>query len=319
MEVEYDGLLDALGANIEELSADIAEAISEGHNPFDGRDVPVTHRYGEVDPRFWERLHGMWEALPEDQKPMLLNALANLERTLTSWYADENAPGELLAGTMGWAERNIATWPEIGFANPMNELALHGIRLPAGVVSWDPMKGSGKRETYLVGPGGIAVDLRRGARVKPAASRLFVDQREAASVEIPLLRACIRFGSSLAVEGGSHTVEWRRWFGEMIVPMFRDQRRAGVLKRLELPRLEKAHGYLCTFDGVQALLSREELVARCGSRMLYQAYGASEGIDNKDPLNQLMAKSRVVGKGSNYTDIVDLGQDLETVLNPVDV
>jgi hypothetical protein len=314
LELEYDELLDAVETSIEELIDDVAAALSGGHNPFESRDVPVTRRYSEVDPRFWERLYGMWETLPEDQKPILLDVLADFGRTPTPWYADENAPGELLAGTVGWAERNVATWPDLRFGNPMNELSLHGIRLPAGVVSWDPMRGSGKRKTYLAGLGGIAVDLRRGASVKPAASRLFIDQRDAAGVEIPLLRACIRFGSSLASKGGSDAMEWRRWLGELVVPMFHDHQRAAILKRLELPGLEETHGYLCTIDGLRVVLSREELVTRFNSSVPFPSYGhADEGIDGRDPLNELLVSSRIVGKG--YTARLDLEQDLETVLS----
>jgi hypothetical protein len=311
MEFEQTQVLEMLGVSLPFLVTAMEQSIEDQSIPFESYKVPshaVTIK--GIDPAFWEHCRQSWTAFSDIEKHALIRALRKLESNPTPWYSDADAATALLEGGTGWAKGNIDLSARIAGLRPTSELALHGILLPAGMMSWNPMRGVSERQNVLHGPVGGVVDIRRG-RVAPAASRLFIDSRDAEQLSVPLLRACIRFGQSLCLRPGADAFEWRRWLGEILVPLFYHVRWRQILEVLEMPHLERTQGYVYNDNGARTVHSREELVSQFGKRVPLNKTGAGEGIDDSDMVNRLLLFRRELSTRGDGTPVMDLGTGLE--------
>jgi hypothetical protein len=171
------------------------------------------------------------------------------------------------------------------------------------------MEGWGWSESIFENAGGVSVDFR-GRDLRPAASRLFIATADAELLYIPLYRAYVRYGSSLALTNDHEWVEWRRWFGQVLVPLLRDRRWGPALRKCELRYLEESHGYVCNYDGVKSVFSRSEIIARFGRSVCFT--DLADGIDSRDPLNDVLVRERVPGgeRAPLRGNKIDIGTDL---------
>ncbi|HEX8693936.1 MAG TPA: hypothetical protein VF746_16050 [Longimicrobium sp.] len=218
-----------------DLIARIADGIATLTNPFDGLDSPYFSH--------------AWSNFSSDEQLAILRSLKNDTRNSIPWYADKVAAEALLRGGMEWADREVDLAREFSFFHSTEALALYGIRLPAGIVSWDPMTGTAEREEFFLGRGGFAVDVRGGG-IRPAASRLFVDATNAQMVVTPLLRSFTRLGVSLLNSSGQgDLLEWRSWFEQTILPSID----GSDVWRLEFDAIEQSVRYLCTINSALIL------------------------------------------------------------------
>jgi len=94
------------------------------------------------------------------------------------------------------------------FLRGLQQIALHGIELPAGITEWDPMVSKAERFDFGYGIG-FRLDVRRSAPV-PAANRLFVDPLEGGRLAVPVLRALSRFALETSRQR-STDVDWNEW------------------------------------------------------------------------------------------------------------
>jgi Histidine kinase-, DNA gyrase B-, and HSP90-like ATPase len=294
--LDYEGLVERI-----ELAA------GTGRNPFD--DVA-----GDYTGYFHSEAR-LWDTLSEDEQLALSRALT--DGNGPSWYTHVVASESLLRGDFEWADTGVVTSGEVEFARNDEALALQGIRLPAGIVYWDPMTGSSRRSQFLLGRGGFAIDIRGAKEIKPAASRLFIESSSSKEVSLPLRRAFVQFGASLMSNAdAADRLDWRRWFGEVVLPLFNDTRWEVELKELEFSEIERSAGYLCVIGEDRVVLSREELVAKYGSRVPVASWRhRKEGLVGLDRLNDFLVSHRHhVGPLSSFAT-VDMEVDLQSLLN----
>jgi hypothetical protein len=310
-ELDRTQALEQLGVSLPFMVTAMEHSTADGSTPLEGFKVPTGVLHAGVDAHFWDWFHGSWKLFSDKERHALVHALKRLEPNPTAWYSHPRAATELLRGGVGWAKGDIDVGERITGLRPASELALHGILLPAGLMSWNPMRGASERQNLLHGPIGGAVDIRRG-RVAPAASRLFIDARDADQLTVPLLRACIRFGQSLCPRTGADALEWRRWLGEILVPLFYQFRWRQTLEALEMPHLERTQGYLCNGDGGQTVLSREELVSRYGKWVPVSKARDSAGINDADMVNRLLLFPRELSTRKDGTTIMNLEHGMES-------
>lgn len=133
-------------------------------------------------------------------------------REAPDWPVIKGCPEALASGDESWLSFNVKydsyNEPDLR----VEEYALHGIRVPAGIVSWSPMAGYGSPVQLLGAPGGFQIDSRGNNPPIPAASRLFVDQAEGGKVAVPLLRAFLRHGLDLVASRQIRDRDWTREF-----------------------------------------------------------------------------------------------------------
>lgn len=288
--LDHDGTLDILELSLEGLIEQIADGLMPDANPFADLDVPfAADLQGGITSDFWDAFSDTWDTLSYDERYAVLNSLENYHRGSIPWYADPKAAKDLLLGRLGWAHEAIDVSRVIEALPPSQGLAMHGIRLSAGVVSWDPMTGIGNRQEFMEGPGGLAIDIRGGPTITPAASRLFIDSRDADGVAVPLLRALIRSGTDLAApRDGRNSLEWREWLSAVVIPLFYHARWQRQLEELELAHVERTSGYLCRIGDSRVLLSKEQVIDTFGDWVPITGFGLSDGIEAFDRANLLL-------------------------------
>ncbi|HEY0602687.1 MAG TPA: hypothetical protein VGD58_07235, partial [Herpetosiphonaceae bacterium] len=154
-----------------------------------------------------------WFELSFEERKTMCEFLEKFDSPETSWY---NVPGvakQLLLNSLEWSKRSLTLKP-LYFSGPVPQsISLHGILLPAGFVKWEPMMGSARKMRLLTIPSGVQVDMRGITAPTPAASRLFIDLREAGKVVVPFARATLRHAVELAAQNPDKTWEdWLRTF-----------------------------------------------------------------------------------------------------------
>jgi|GEM_PF-1771894 hypothetical protein len=286
------------GLSFSELVNLLGGSISTSVNPFNNPKLRNKHWYGYE-----------WGILSVEERSAVLTSLVNYRIDSDPWYTNEKAAVALLCGSMEWAEGQVEFGKSYDFPPAIEEFALYGIRLPAGIVSWDPMTGTAERNGFLGGHGGFATDIRDRV-VKPAASRLFVDSANAQQVIIPLLRAFIRFGISLLDSSAPEDLkQWRRWFGSAIIPILKRSSWSRQLWPAEFVEIERSSGYLCSLGISQVVYSRDELVAKYGRSVPLAMRWSQEGILMHDDTNVYLITRRYPGALLRNIKKVDLGRD----------
>lgn len=306
IELERDGRLETLEITLDSLIEAIADALIHEEDPFSGLSVPwAADLHGEISSDFWEQFSDEWNEFSYGDREAILSSLENYHSGATPWYRDLEAARHLLSGEIGWSYDSIDTSRELRI-KPSQALAMYGIRLSAGVVSWDPMAGIGNRKEFMAGPGGIAVDIRGKHNIVPAASRLFVDSRDADDIALPLLRALIRYGVELAEPNDKrHALNWRGWLNTVVTPLFYHNEWQTQLENFELENVERTCRYRCHMDGNKVLMSRDELVETFGDWIPISSFKRKSGIDAFDRTNLLLISHRPRER-RKIEDVVDL-------------
>jgi hypothetical protein len=312
VDLDQRGTLDLLEISFDGLVEQIEDALMSEDNPFAELDVPLAaDLHGGISHDFWDSFSDKWDALSYDERCAVYDSLSKYHRGAVAWYANKEVAKDLLRGGLEWANAPIDLAREIAVLAPAQGLAMHGIRLSAGVVSWDPMTGTGNRQEFLVAAGGLAIDIRGGSNIVPAASRLFVDSRDADQIAIPLLRALIRFGTGLAsLKHGPDGIEWREWLNSVVTPLFYHERWNRQLVELEQSHVERTNGYLCRIAGAQVLMTGEQLVDRFGDWIPISGFGRGEGIEAFDRTNLLLLTHKPRDR-RNGIEVVDLATGIE--------
>jgi hypothetical protein len=140
--------------------------------------------------------------------------LERLRPDAERWLHTEDVPKELLLGRRVLLDESLRFDPNISFNKAPRSLALHGIRLPAGCVKWDPMSGKSDQIELMYAPAGVVVDIRGFDAPMPAASRLFLLPDEAKKFAVPFLRACLHHALGLAA--GKPREVWQAWLDDFI-------------------------------------------------------------------------------------------------------
>lgn len=154
------------------------------------------------------------------------------------------------------------------------KLSLFGIRVPAGIVRWDPAKGISQYQNPLPNFTTASIDAYGTAASRPSASRLFVPPENASGLLVPLGRAILRHAYELFVPHEDEPA-WQSWFGGFLNSC-RGIRQA-VADELEL--LKPHIRIECVVDGKNAQLTPKELFERFGP---FVAGGDWYGTDRPD-------------------------------------
>ncbi len=301
------GSLRMLGLDYDAFVRTVTQRIDAGENPFTDFAPPQ----GSIPdgPDEWTDRTRTWETFSTEERAAVAASLVNGDHWARGWYANRTAAEALAHGSLEWAECPVSLNKEYEDFEPFDALALHGIRLPAGVYHWDPLTGSGGRQPHVTGPAGFAADIRRGGTI-PAASRLFIDSEAAENVSVPLIRAFIRAGIDLAASSApSGTLAWRRWFGAVVVPLFYHGRWGDELRRAEIGAVKRVIGYLCVEGGAHVVRSHADLGAKYGRHVpTPRRTFRRDGLDTVDPVNQLLIADCPRGL---VPGTVDVGDTLE--------
>jgi hypothetical protein len=301
------GSLRTLGLDYDTFVRTVTKRIDADENPF--ADFAPLQRSVSDGPDEWTDRTRTWETFSGDERAAVAASLVNGDHWARGWYANRAAAEALARGTLEWAECPVSLNKEYEDFEPYEALALYGIRLPAGVYHWDPFTGSGGRQPHVTGPAGFAADIRRGGPI-PAASRLFIDSEAAENVSVPLIRAFIRAGIDISTNSAEcSTLEWRRWFGAVVVPLFYHPRWKTELRHAEVDTVKRAMGYLCVEGGSPVVRSHMDLIAKYGRHVpTPRRTFRRDGLDTVDPVNQLLIADCPRGL---VPGTVDVGDTLE--------
>lgn len=157
-----------------------------------------------------------WSALSKDEQIIACQFLNQDHMGATPWYTNKDVLRELRLGTHAWINDAIDfKTPAIPLRAEPQAMALCGILLPGGIVRWDPMNGSAEKDEMLDLPGGLYVDAHGANAPVPAASRLFIDIKEAQKVRVPLARAFFQAACNMASQA-SFQCGWEAWLNGFV-------------------------------------------------------------------------------------------------------
>lgn len=231
-----------------------------------------------------------WNSLSAEERSIFHEAIRMKPASFgeMSWYNDASIIKALLRGTYEWQDQRIDFERPLGISAYPQEVALHGIFLPAGLLSWNPMDGSSEKLPLLVLPGGVRLDVRGPAAPVPAASRLFVDSRNADKVLVPMTRSVLRHAFKLPADNPSAD-GWEEWIDDLLVAMtesfFEIAFRAFMEERELLQSFSK---YLVMTGEESIYLSHQEVVQKFGSCVPIRGMKYAKGgelVESRDGLN----------------------------------
>ncbi|MBV9927929.1 MAG: ATP-binding protein [Acidobacteria bacterium] len=225
-----------------------------------------------------ERFIGEWDKLSVQQRQAVCESLENFSMSADRWYFAPGVPGELLRGSFACSNRSLKFYYSLEFSDRPRSLALHGIRLPAGFVKWNPMAGESRQIELLTGiPSGILVDMRGDTAPTPAANRLFVQPEEAKRGALPFLRACLHHAVELATDRPEKE-GWRPWLTQFISSLAANYYWAELISA-EYALLEPCFVYRTQVGDEEEEVTRDELVTMFGEWVpLSDRLGENNGI-----------------------------------------
>lgn len=224
------------------------------------------------------------------------------------WWTQRSLVRDLLRGGQSWAFRHpdytrrirLRTW---------EQLALHGIALPAGIVEWQLMEGVSRRISLLSSGWALKADLRGSALPVPAASRLSIASTDAASVCVPILRAVVVHALALAWDRlTDNSAGWRGWLENVVEDVNRHPYGKLALL-LERERLEAALSYRWATSAGMEMRSRGELIDEQG-RWVPIGW-RSPCLVQHDQINRILLNFRPTRQRSDGVTEVDLGAELD--------
>ena len=211
---------------------------------------------------FADSFMGGWRKLSSQEKRAACDSFEALGYTRPEWLEVPGVARELLLGSTNWSKQSI----NLVYRRVLNELpqsfALHGVSLPGGFLKWDPMHGYARKVKLLAVPGVIRLDSCGSLAPTPAASRLFVDVKEARRTAVPFVRAVLRHVFELAGRHLDNPVwqNWLRSFLESTMPLYFWPE--AVREEIEL--LEQRLVYSLGSYSNQQHMSREQLIEKYG-------------------------------------------------------
>jgi hypothetical protein len=208
-------------------------------------------------------MSNVWCGLTSEERQITLTALTKGQPIDKQWYAVPGLPEKLLSSNHDWILNPPRLNVSFRLPNRPRDLALHGIRIPGGVVHWDPSRGAAKKVEIGDFPGGAQIDARSPAAPIPAASRLFVTAEQGEHVLGALWRAIARHACVLAFSR-SHDANWRSWFSSLLSPNLQNQ---PLIHAMEIEReflRSKASYSMHQSDGSTCFMYREEIVTKVG-------------------------------------------------------
>ncbi len=197
----FDWLSEVLESSVPSLKEDVLTAeILECLDADDSDDV-----------RLAEELAAEWGDASDNDRQLTLRWMRNdREDHVVNWYEDHDALLRLLSGTDAWSERPIRFSGVLVTPGP-DDLALHGVLLPAGVTQWQPMKGHAQRQSMRLNDlTGLRLDCRGTNAPIPAANRLFIPAGQEHEIRRAYLRSVFRHVGSLV--GAEPSSGWLGWF-----------------------------------------------------------------------------------------------------------
>jgi hypothetical protein len=219
-----------------------------------------------------------WDNFDTRQRQDILEDLTRLDGSAQPWFYVPGVPGDLISGRHPRSDRPLRFHTPLQVRNAPRAFALHGIRLPAGLVEWNPMTVSARQLELMANvPSGVLVDMRGGEAPTPAASRLFVLSQEGKKSALPFLRACVRHALGF-VSDRMEDDDWRKWFDYLVEALIENYYWPDLLN-MEFDLLEPVLRYKVILkDGVSMLTARE-IVEALGEWVRVQDYQQKrEGI-----------------------------------------
>lgn len=204
-----------------------------------------------------------WKQVSPEERFIAVQSLESLTADADLWCEVPGIMSQLLLSKPDWSHQSIRFDCPLGINTLPQSLALHGIRLPAGFVKWNPMRGESVRLKLLeFVPAGVLVDVRGDTAPIPTASRLAVLHDEAKKAALPLLRGCLYHALQLA-RSESDESGWREWLDGFLDSLRNLEFWPEIINQ-EYDHLEAQIKYSVIIDHQLTYLPREQLLARFG-------------------------------------------------------
>jgi hypothetical protein len=254
---------------------------------------------------------GWWQDHDRAAREKLIRHWNRLEKTEV-WSKNEHAARALLGGGDAWLDHLVQFSTRGVFLQNWQRLALHGIALPAGITSWEPMSGSAYSMTLFSFPASFQVDIRRNAPI-PAASRLFIDPIEGRRVGLALSRAFLHSAVNLYIRDRQ---KWQGWLNAICQGLIRTGYGAEVLKDEIKFLIENVHLSMETVEG-SVLASLPEVLERFGSMVRMQRAFYEESPLPPPVLERTSLNQALLAAGRRETEDGVIEYDLDQVLRSV--
>lgn len=270
------------------------------------RKSPAYQRFKKVvgphtDPDFIEG----WNSLKDGERREVLRYLRGLNDQSQVWYEADGVPEALLKGEKVWLERPVLFDGGVGLESSSHAFALHGIRLPAGFVKWNPMGGEARQVELLNAVGGALLDVRGSESPVPAASRLYVPYDDAHKVALPLLRAWLYHLAELfSVMEDREKRQWLDYFisSLRVLPFGPEV----IYQECEFLEREVKYALYAGEREVYEYLNREELIERFGPWVRVPRWNddpAARGLVYDETINELLTEFKALRDRGDFTEV----------------
>jgi len=236
-----------------------------------------------------EWLNNSWDELSVQERHTAIHAVESLNPQEAQWWAQvPGLPKRLLVGASSWAGTSIFFESQgyhskayhstlFRYREPQN-IALHSIKVPYGMLEWNLSTGQTRNATFLPFPGGIQLDARGTKAPIPVASRLFIDLREWSKIITPYARAAFRHAADL-VRTHNEDRDWLNWFRSLLCHLSQisygtdDERKwmSGeelrswlIAASMEVDYFKDLLRYEAKIDGNIVLLERDQVIRHFG-------------------------------------------------------
>lgn len=241
-------------------------------------------------------LSEIWRDLSVDERRLLAHVAKSLLKGPRSWWFDDTdavshlqegdfekaGQVSVLAGVLAplWQPRHAGI-----------EFALHGIRVPGGIVEFDPMAGESRRLESRFFVGCLRLDFRGAAWPQPAANRLFLPAGEWSQVWDDLREAIACEAIELASRYPPAST-WVDWIEKVLKDWEAwEENRHGERARRIYTRVLQTLGLAARLDGNVARHSREVLEHRFGEAAPVVPHRSRrDGVIATDTLNIKIAE-----------------------------
>jgi Histidine kinase-, DNA gyrase B-, and HSP90-like ATPase len=248
------------------------------------QQATITKIIGKDRSQEAHKLVNNWNSLSPEERGVFHEAIGLMAGEYEPWYGAVGIAKQLLSRSYGWVSRPLRYDGDhpVRFKGYPADIALHGVLLPAGLLWWNPMDGNSGRLALLTVPGGAQLDVRGHGSPTPAASRLFVDSREAGKVLIPLTRLVLRHALGLPATNSS-ALGWDEWIDDLLGSIKRALWYEAVIGEWEM--LQNHLKYRVKVGGEVIYMSRQEVIQKFGrwapvsGERFAETYNGRDGLD----------------------------------------